>query len=103
MPSRRAGGSFAVSAGLPGHDETLLAPDLASYRGEGVGEGRPLFVVPGADRNLDPGLAVEASPEQGDDGEQPEQTGRGAGDRLVRPLPLGLDAEVLTDFAESDF
>ena len=24
---------------LPGHDETLLAPDCTAYRGKGVGEG----------------------------------------------------------------
>ena len=35
---------------------------------------------------------AELRREQGDEGEQPEQAGRGAGDRLVRPLALGLDA-----------
>src|SRR4051812_22246546 len=28
---------------LPGHGETLLAPDCPSYHGEGVGKGRPLL------------------------------------------------------------
>ena len=60
---------------LPAHDETLLAPELTSYLGEGAGECWPLFAVPGADRNLDPGSAVEASPQQDDDGERPEQAG----------------------------
>ncbi len=45
---------------LAGHAETLLAPGRTSYRGEGVGEGRPSFVVPGAGGDLDPGAAVDA-------------------------------------------
>ena len=46
--------------GLPGHGETLLAPDRPSYCGEAVGEGRPLLVVPGAGRDLDASATVEA-------------------------------------------
>ena len=89
--------------GLPGHGETLFASDFPPYCGEAVGEGRPLLVVPGAGLDLDPGTAVEARRQQGDDREQPEQAGRGAGDRLVRPLTLGLDAEVVAHLAEGDF
>src|SRR3954468_15793174 len=89
--------------GLPGHGETLLGPDRPPYCGEAVGEGRPLLVVPGAGRDLDPGTAVEARRQQGDDREQPEQAWRGTGDRLVRPLPLGFDAEVVAHLAEGDF
>ena len=94
---------FCGLDGLPGHDETLLGPDRPSYCGEAVREGRPLLVVPSAGRDLDPGTAVEARRQQGDDREQPEQAGRGAGDRLVRPLTLGLDAKVVTHLAEGDF
>ena len=60
-------------------------------------------MVPGAGRDLNPGTTVEARRQQGDDREQPEQAWRGAGDGLVRPLPLGLDAEVVTHLAEGDF
>ena len=37
---------------------------------------------------------------QGDNREQGEQAGFGAGDRLVQPLPLGLDAKMAADFME---
>src|SRR5690349_4536233 len=38
-----------------------------------------------------------------DEGEQAEQGGGGAGDGLIGPLALGLDAEVATDLGEGDF
>src|SRR5215211_3330468 len=41
------------------------------------------------------------SPER-DEGEQAEQGGGGAGDGLIGPLALGLDAEVATDLGEGD-
>ena len=45
---------------------------------------------------------TEGFGEQGHDREQREQAGRGAGDRPVRPLPLGLDAEMVAHLAEGD-
>src|SRR5215210_3776878 len=65
---------------MPGGDQTLLDPDLASHGGEGVGEGRPRLTVPGAARDPEPGAAVEASRQQSDYREQAEQAGRGAQD-----------------------
>ena len=97
------GAVFSWLACAPGGEETLLTPELAPNRGERVGEGGPLLAVPGRGRDLEPGVAAEAGGEQGHDGEQAEQAGRGAGDRLARPLSLGFDAEVVADFAEGDF
>src|SRR4029450_12448303 len=88
---------------MPGSDQTLLGPDLASHGGEGVGEGRPRLTVPGAARDPEPGAAVEASRQQSDYREQAEQAGRGAQDGQVGPLPLGLDAQVVAHLAEGDF
>src|SRR4051812_50025403 len=93
------GAEFRRLGGVPGREETLLAPELPSDRGERVGEGGPLLAVPGGGRDLEPGVAAEAGGEQGHDGEQAGQAGRGAGDRLVRPLPLGLGAEVVADLS----
>src|SRR4051794_32318668 len=42
------GAEFCCLACTPGGEETLLPPDLAPNRGEGVSEGRPLFAVPGS-------------------------------------------------------
>src|SRR3712207_8758253 len=97
------GPEFYRLACAPGREETLLGPDLAPHRGEGVGEGRALLAIPGGVRDAQARVVAEARGEQRHDGEQPEQAGRGAGDRLVRPLPLGLDTEVVADFSESDF
>jgi hypothetical protein len=47
-------------------------------------------------------VAVEARSEQCHDREQGEQAGRGAGDGAVRPLTLGLDAEMVAHLAEGD-
>ena len=41
-----AGAEFCRFASAPGHEETLLTPDLAPNRGERVSEGRPLLAVP---------------------------------------------------------
>jgi hypothetical protein len=41
------GTEFWCLASTPGGEETLLPPDLAPNRGEGVSEGRPLLAVPG--------------------------------------------------------
>src|SRR5829696_927537 len=87
---------------MPGCEQTLVAPDLPSYRGEGIREGWAFLVVPGRGRDPQAGMVADAGAQQGHDGEQSEQAGRGARDRLVRPLPLGLDAEVVTHLAESD-
>jgi hypothetical protein len=45
---------------------------------------------------------IKACREQGHDREQREQAGRGARDRPVRPLALGLDAEMVAHLAERD-
>ncbi len=80
---------------MPGDEETLFGPDLPPHRGEGVGEGRAPLAVPSRGRDPQALVVAEAGGEQGHDGEQREQAGRGARDRLVRPLALCLDAEVV--------
>jgi hypothetical protein len=40
------GTEFCRLAFAPGHEETLLTPDLVPNRGERVSEGRPLLAVP---------------------------------------------------------
>jgi hypothetical protein len=47
-------------------------------------------------------VTAEAVGQQGHDGEQAEQAGRGASDGLVGPLPLGLDAQVVAGLSECD-
>jgi len=51
---------FRSVDGPPAHGKALLTPDCPSHGCEAVGKGRPLLLVPGAGRDLDPGTAVEA-------------------------------------------
>ena len=47
-------------------------------------------------------MTAEAVGQQGHDGEQAEQAGRGAGDGQIGPLPLGFDTKVVADLSERD-
>src|SRR3712207_3027516 len=96
------GTEFCGLGRMPGRAQTLLGPDLAPHRGEGVGEGRVPLAIPGRGRDAQACAVAQSGGEQGDDREQPEQAGRGAGDGLVRPLPLGLHAEVVAHLSEGD-
>ncbi len=61
-----------------------------------------LLAVPGHGGDLQARAVFEAGGEQRHDREQPEQAGRRAGDCLIRPLALGLDAEGVAHLAEGD-
>jgi hypothetical protein len=52
-----------------GREQTLLGPDLAPHCGEGVGEGRVPFVVPGRGRDAQACTAAQSGGEQGHDRE----------------------------------
>src|SRR4051794_9977957 len=83
-------------------EQTLLTPELPPDSADGVGEGRPRFAVPSIGAGRCAGTAVEARSEQCHDREQGEQAGGGAGDGPVRPLAVGLDAEMVAHLAEGD-
>ena len=40
-------------------------------------------------------MGAESAAEQGSEGEQAQQAGRGAGDGAIRPLALGLEPEMI--------
>src|SRR3954462_356786 len=86
-----------------GREETPLPPDLAADSGERVGEGWALLAIPSSRRDRQTLLEAEPGGQERDQGEQPEQTRRRTGDGQVRPLALGLDAEVVTHVPEGDF
>src|SRR3712207_1050905 len=98
MPSRRAGRSFV---GLEACRDVRKPCSRQTWRrtaarvSEKVGRGLR-YQAAAETRRLAWRLVGTTGPNgggQGHDGEQAEQAGRGAGDRPVRPLPLGLDAE----------
>ena len=67
---------------------------MAAHQGDSVHEGRRRLVVPGCGA-LGHGVPLlQRVGGQGDPGEEPQQDGRGAGDGQVRPLALGLHAQV---------
>src|SRR3954447_24327860 len=106
MPSSSAGRSFFTSGAIwdvrkPRLD--LFPPDLAADSGERVGEGWALLAIPSSRRDHQTRLEAEPGGQERDQGEQPEQTRRRTGNGQVRPLALGLDAEVVTDVPEGDF
>src|SRR3954467_12718243 len=86
-----------------GREETLFPPDLAADSGERVGEGWALLAIPSSRRDHQTRLEAEPGGQERDQGEQPEQTRRRTGNGQVRPLALGLDAEVVTHVPEGDF
>src|SRR5215213_6279553 len=93
------GGEFPHLGLLPRQEQTLLAPELPTHGGKAIGEGRTWLAVPsvGVDGRAD--TTIEACREQGHDREQREQAGCGARDRPIRPLALGLDAEMVAHLA----
>ena len=81
-----------------------LGPQLAAHQGEGVGEGRDRFGVPGGLRDRGRGSSLElVVGEQRHQGEETEQRWGRAGDRTIGPLALGLDAQVGPHLVEGHF
>jgi len=80
-----------------------MLPNLPAHQGQRIAKGGLRLVIPGrlAHRQLaPPGVLVS---QQGHQCEQGQQRGCGAQDGQVRPLPLGLNAQVFSDFTESHF
>ncbi|MDF2975195.1 MAG: hypothetical protein K0R61_5645 [Microvirga sp.] len=94
------GTEFSQLGPPPRQEQTLLAPELPPHGGKGVDEGRPRFAIPSI--RTSGGADTKACRKQGHDPEQCQQAGRGAGDRPIGPLALGLDAEMVTHLAERD-
>src|SRR5215218_2849554 len=86
-----------------GREETLFPPDLTADSGERVGEGWALLAIPSSRRDRQTLLEAEPGGQERDQGAQPKQTRCRTGDGQVRPLALGLDAEVVTHVPEGDF
>src|SRR3954447_17951148 len=85
-----------------GDRETLRRPDLATHGGQRIGKGRLLLAIPGCGPDRTAAARGKLAGEQRDQGEQAEQTGRGAGDGLAGPLALALKAEVIAHLTEAD-
>ena len=80
-----------------------LGPQLATHQGEGVGEGGGALAYQADCRIGAAGRAELVVGEERHQGEETEQRRGGAGDRTIRPLPLGLDAQVRPHLVEGHF
>src|ERR687894_2436972 len=81
----------------------LLGPQLLSHQRQSVREGRMALVVPGRSANGVHVLIIShlVVSQEGDHGEQAQQRRGGPSNRLLRPLPLGLEAQALTHLLKS--
>ena len=80
-----------------------MLPDLPSHQGQRIAEGWLGLVIPG--RLPDGQLAALGvlMRDERHQREQRQQGGRGPQDRQVRPLALGLHAQMFADLTQGDF
>jgi hypothetical protein len=77
-----------------GQRKTFVGPEFATNEGEGIREGGEGFWVPAGAADGGRGPFRLPVGVEGDEGEQAEQGRGGAANRQLRPLALGLQAEV---------
>lgn len=82
--------------------ETLLAPPVTPDCGQGVAEGGRGLGVPRRGAHGQPAIAHQVRGQQGHDGEEGEEDGRGPGNGGVAPLTLRLNAQVPAGLLEGD-
>ena len=102
MPSRSAGRSFFASPGWRDRANPARCQKCRRTAARVSAKVGRCLRYQAAVRTADRAPSGELCGEQGHEGEQPEQAGRGARDGPVRPLALGLDAEMVADLAEGD-
>ena len=94
--------NFYGFSARPGHGRNLMTPYFAAYGRDGIAEGEDRFWIPCSGSRFEFSRFGEVVRPESNDGEQTEQGRRGAEDRLVGPLTLGLYAEMSADFLEGD-
>ena len=96
---QEAGDFYRLVLSLGRHKSSRLHPEVSSDQGDGVGEGRAGFVVPGRGaRSHAAALFDQYICGQGDHAEQAEERGGGTCDGPFRPLALGFQAQVSPQF-----
>ena len=93
---------FDTVSARRGHERNLMSPYFAAYCRDGIAEGQDRFWIPCGGSRFEFSRFGDVVRPESDDGEQAEQGRRGAKDRLVGPLTLGLDAERGADFRDGD-
>ena len=83
--------------------EILFGPDDPPYLRQDIGKGRFGFEVPRTALGHDRRALAEVMGDQADERKQAQQGRRGTRNGQVRPLALGLDAEMSAGLFESDF
>ena len=75
---------------------------MAAHQGDGIHEGRRRLGVPSRCAMGRGSLLPQQMGRQGGPGEEPHQDRRGASDGLIRPLALGLHAQMRPHLLEGD-
>src|SRR5512144_1524624 len=100
---QQSGWDFYDLGGFNRHGKTLVLPQARADPGQRVAEGRLVSGIPGAHSYRYSPPDLKPIGDERHYREQPHQYRRGASNGFVRPLPLGFDAEMRTDFFTGDF
>ena len=86
-----------------GHLKSQISPQGAAHQGKRIGKGGERFRIPGGSTDSALMMGQQVMSQEGNQGKQAQQDGRGTNDGLVRPLPLGFDAQMLAHMAKGGF
>ena len=81
----------------PGHEKSLMVPDLAAHRRNGIAESAVSLWVPCSGRGNQRRVGCEVMRPEGNQREQAEQCRGRAHNRQIGPLTLSFDAEMDMD------
>lgn len=76
---------------------------MLTNQSQGIGKGGQGFAIPSRLPNRKGLLTQQLMGKNGDEGKQAQQGRRGAQDRQIRPLTLGLDPQMVPHFMKGDF
>src|SRR5258708_39071107 len=83
-----------------GYLKSQISPQGMTNQGQSIGKRGERFGIPGGSTDRQVMTGQQFMSQQGNQGKQAQKNGCGAKDGLVRPLPLGVQAQMLSDMAK---